>query len=89
VTPLESICVSTSSLLSFLPLSATCSTGAIDFEDSGELIVSPAAHLPSLQGMGVETKHFLNVGGFTEGQRRFLEIPSKRGADEGGAIAVS
>ncbi len=46
--------------------------GFIGFEDSGRLIIAPVAHLPSLQGMGVETQRIVNVGGFTEGQRRFL-----------------
>jgi putative restriction endonuclease len=47
--------------------------GFIGFEDSGNLIVSPVAHRPSLQKMGVETKRSVNVGPFTEGQRQFLE----------------
>ena len=46
----------------------------VGFEDSGDLIVSPVAHLPSLQRMGVETQRVVNVGGFTEGQRRFLDF---------------
>ena len=48
--------------------------GFIGFEDSGDLIVSPVAHRPSLQRMGVETQRVVNVGGFTEGQRRFLDF---------------
>ena len=48
--------------------------GFIGFEDSGDLIVSPVAHRPSLQRMGVETQQVVNVGGFTEGQRRFLDF---------------
>jgi putative restriction endonuclease len=48
--------------------------GFIGFEDSGNLIVSPVAHKPSLQRMGVETQGVVNVGGFTEGQRRFLDF---------------
>lgn len=48
--------------------------GFIGFEDSGVLIISPVAHQPSLQRMGVETEHIVNVGGFTEGQRRFLDF---------------
>jgi putative restriction endonuclease len=47
--------------------------GFIGFEDSGELIISPVAHLPSLQRMGVETNRLVNVGAFTEGQRQFLD----------------
>jgi putative restriction endonuclease len=32
------------------------------------------AHKPSLQRMGVETQRVVNVGGFTEGQRGFLDF---------------
>lgn len=52
--------------------------GFIGFEDSGRLIISPVAHLPSLQHMGVETRQAVNVGGFTEGQRRFLDFHRDR-----------
>jgi hypothetical protein len=48
--------------------------GFIGFEDSGALIIAPVAHLPSLQRMGIETQRVVNVGGFTEGQRRFLDF---------------
>ncbi len=48
--------------------------GFIGFEDLGTLIISPVAHKPSLQRMGVETKERLNVGTFTAGQRRFLDF---------------
>jgi putative restriction endonuclease len=48
--------------------------GFIGFEDSGELIVSPVAHRASLERMGVETARVVNVGGFSEGQRRFLDF---------------
>jgi putative restriction endonuclease len=43
--------------------------GFIGFEDSGGLIISPVAHRPSLQKMGVETGRLVNVGQFTEGQK--------------------
>jgi HNH endonuclease len=46
--------------------------GFIGFEDSGKLIISPVAHRPSLARMGIETERVVNVGGFSEGQRRFL-----------------
>jgi len=46
--------------------------GFISFEDSGELIVSPVAHKPSLERMGVVTSRVVNVGTFTEGQRLYL-----------------
>lgn len=48
--------------------------GFIGFENSGELIISPIAHTPSLQRMGIETEHTVNVGLFTEGQKHFLEF---------------
>ena len=48
--------------------------GFIGFEDSGRLVISPVAHLPSLQRRGVETQGMINVGGFTEGQRRYLDF---------------
>jgi hypothetical protein len=47
--------------------------GFIGFEGNGNLIISPVAHRPSLQRMGVETSHQLNVGTFTQGQKTFLE----------------
>jgi putative restriction endonuclease len=47
--------------------------GFISFEDSGVLIVSPVAHVPSLNRMGVETNRIVTVGTFTEGQRQFLD----------------
>jgi putative restriction endonuclease len=47
--------------------------GFIGFENSGTLIVSPVAHKPSLQRMGIDTTKVVTVGGFTEGQRAFLE----------------
>lgn len=36
--------------------------------------ISRVAHLPSVQRMGVETREVVNVDGFTEGQRRYLEF---------------
>jgi putative restriction endonuclease len=48
--------------------------GFIGFENAGYLIISPVAHKPSLQRMGVETDRLINVGTFTEGQRQFLEF---------------
>jgi putative restriction endonuclease len=47
--------------------------GFISFEDSGTLIISPVAHTPSLNRMGIATDRIINVGGFSEGQRQFLE----------------
>jgi putative restriction endonuclease len=48
--------------------------GFIGFEDSGNLILSPVAHRPSLKRMGIETTGIVNVGSFTTGQRAFLEF---------------
>jgi len=44
------------------------------FEDSGRLIISPVAHRPSLQRMGIDVTKVVNVGGFTSGQKRFLDF---------------
>lgn len=47
--------------------------GFISFENSGELLVSPVAHEVSLRKMGVPVGQRVNVGGFSDGQRRYLE----------------
>jgi len=48
--------------------------GFISFEDNGRLIMLPIAHRPSLEHMGIKTNEPINVGGFTGGQRRFLDF---------------
>jgi putative restriction endonuclease len=48
--------------------------GFIGFENNGALIISPVAHRPSLQRMGIETTKTVNVGVFTSGQKQFLEF---------------
>ena len=48
--------------------------GFIGFEDNGKLIISPVAHRPSLQRMGIEIDKIVNVGGFTGGQKQFLDF---------------
>jgi putative restriction endonuclease len=48
--------------------------GFIGFENDGTLIVSPVAHRPSLERMGIDVNGDLNVGPFTAGQRHFLEF---------------
>jgi hypothetical protein len=48
--------------------------GFISFENNGELIVSPVAHLPSLKRMGIETEQVINVGSFSSGQKLFLDF---------------
>jgi hypothetical protein len=46
--------------------------GFIGFENSGELLISPVAHRPSLSRMGVPIDRIVNVGSFSEGQKHFL-----------------
>jgi len=48
--------------------------GFIGFEDNGDLLVSPVAHPESLHRMGIQTNARVNVGRFSEGQRRYLEF---------------
>jgi putative restriction endonuclease len=47
--------------------------GFISFENNGGLLISPVAHPLSLRKMGIPVDERTNVGGFTEGQRRYLE----------------
>jgi hypothetical protein len=47
--------------------------GFIGFEGNGNVIISPVAHRPSLERMGIEVRDTLNVGPFTVAQRHFLE----------------
>ena len=44
---------------------------SIGFEDNGDVLVSPVAHGASLIKLGVEVTQALNVGRFSEGQRRY------------------
>lgn len=48
--------------------------GFIGFEDNGKLIISPVAHYPSLQRTGIDTTTVTNVGGFSSGQKQFLDF---------------
>jgi putative restriction endonuclease len=48
--------------------------GFISFEDSGRLVVSPVAHKPALQRMGVATDETVNVGSFTSEQKKRLDF---------------
>ncbi len=48
--------------------------GFISFENSGELLISPVAHEDSMNKMGIITDRVVNVGGFAEPQREFLEF---------------
>jgi len=48
--------------------------GFIGFENDGDLIISPVAHRPSLQRMGINITRVVNVCGFTSGQKQFLDF---------------
>ena len=48
--------------------------GFISFEGDGRLLVSPVAHAPSLERMGVPLGERVNVGAFSAGQRQYLEF---------------
>lgn len=52
--------------------------GFISFEGNGQLLISPVAHKTSLQRMGIQTEQVVNVGGFSFGQRQFLEFHRER-----------
>jgi putative restriction endonuclease len=52
--------------------------GFISFETGGRLLVSPVAHRPSLERMAVPVGERVNVGAFSEGQRRYLEFHQER-----------
>lgn len=47
--------------------------GFISFENNGDLIVSPVADKISLKRMGIDPDERLNVGAFSEGQRKYLD----------------
>jgi putative restriction endonuclease len=47
--------------------------GFISFEGNGDLVVSPVADRTSLVRMGITPERKINVRGFSEGQRKFLE----------------
>lgn len=48
--------------------------GFITFEDSGELLISPVAHRDSLLRMGLDPDVSRNVGGFSDGQKQYLDF---------------
>lgn len=54
----------------------------------GDLIISPVAHRPLLERMGIDTRRVVNAGGFTQGRRAYLDfhrnaVLLKDGADSG------
>lgn len=48
--------------------------GFIGFEDNGDVLISPVAHMESLGRMGLDSSRVINVGRFSDGQRRYLEF---------------
>jgi putative restriction endonuclease len=48
--------------------------GFIGFDDNGDVLISPVAHRESLTRMGLQSSGVINVGAFSEGQRRYLEF---------------
>lgn len=48
--------------------------GFISFENNGKLVISPVADRPSLQRMGIDVEHIFNAGGFSAGQKEFLDF---------------
>ena len=48
--------------------------GFISFEGAGRLLVSPRADVSSLRRMGIDTDRAVNVGSFSEGQKRYLDV---------------
>src|SRR4030081_38504 len=52
--------------------------GFIGFENNGALIISPVAHRPSLQRMGIDTTKAVDVGAFTGGQKKFFDFHRNR-----------
>jgi hypothetical protein len=47
--------------------------GFISFDNDGRLLVSPVAHRWSLGRMGVPVDSPFNAGGFSEGQRKYVD----------------
>jgi len=48
--------------------------GFIAFDDCGDLLVSPVAHIDSMKRMGIDPDAIRNVGRFSDGQRHFLKF---------------
>jgi len=47
--------------------------GFIGFDDNGDVLVSPVADRVSLAKMGIDPARHMNVGRFSDGQRRYLD----------------
>ena len=48
--------------------------GLISFEDNGDLLLSPVADRLDLPKMGIDLSRPVNVGGFTSGQKFYLNF---------------
>lgn len=51
--------------------------GFLSFDDSGRVLVSPVAHIPSLKAMGLDPSSLSTVGAFSSGQRNYLSFHRK------------
>ena len=54
--------------------------GFIGFEDNGRLIISPVAHYPSLQRMGIDTTKGINVEGSAAAKNNSWIFQKRRAA---------
>ena len=52
--------------------------GMISFQDNGDIIVSPVADTLNLPRLGLPVERLINVGGFSSGQRDYLEFHRSR-----------
>lgn len=48
--------------------------GFISFDNAGQFLISPIADVNSLQKMGVPSRETIHTGGFSAGQRHYLEF---------------
>lgn len=48
--------------------------GFISFADNGEVLVSPVAHINSLERLGLSPSSRTNVGSFSSGQKQYLDF---------------
>lgn len=48
--------------------------GFIGFENNGDLLISPVVDRGALSKLGIDPSRPINVGGFSEGQRKYLEF---------------
>jgi hypothetical protein len=62
--------------------------GFIGFAGNGNLIISPVAHQPSLEKMGIDTHSTANVGAFHSGAAPVPGVPPGYGVAESGEVGT-